>query len=117
VFLLTVSNIQRNVSDIRTVHVIFCQIFVLQILHTTRDNTTHINKMQKYSKIILNFLCFYMLQNSKVHPQGDICICSVVRLTCIGVSNEVGRRDRRVCSNTVWWIGEIGECVRTQCFG
>jgi hypothetical protein len=29
----------------------------------------------------------------------------------------VGRSDRRVCWNAVWWIGEIGECVGTQSGG
>jgi hypothetical protein len=33
-----------------------------------------------------------MFRTSWVHPQGDSCICSMVYVTCIGVSSLVDRR-------------------------
>ena len=37
-----------------------------------------------------------MFRTSLVHPQGDSCVCSLVRVTRTGVSGPV---DRRVCSS------------------
>jgi hypothetical protein len=50
-----------------------------------------------FLKLIINFYVSYVFRTSWVHPQEDICICSKVCFTCIGVSSLV---DKRV-SNTV----------------
>ena len=68
---------------------------ILYFLHRAvwYNYTTQTNEMHNFiNQYLISVLCF-MFRTSWVHPQGDSFICSMVSVTCIGVSSLVGGRE------------------------